>query len=60
MMLELCSKDDIIISCEGLALHCGGAIERIKDIGLPMIKPRWSELTDGGPGVSVTNFDVQI
>jgi len=34
------SKDDIIVSCEGLALHCGRAIERIKDIGLPMIKPR--------------------
>ena len=33
------SKDDIIVSCEGLALHCGGAIERKKDIGLPMIKP---------------------
>ena len=54
------SKHDIIVSCEGLALHCSDAIERIKDIGLPMIKPRWSELTDGGPGVSVTNFDVQI
>lgn len=34
------SKDDITVSCEGLALHCGGAIKRKKDIGLPMIKPR--------------------
>ena len=53
-------KDDILVSCEGLALHCCRSIERIKDIGLPMIKLRWSELIDGGPGVSVTNFDVQI
>ena len=27
---------------------------------MPMIKPRWAELTDAGPGVSVSNFDVQI
>ena len=35
-------------------------MERIEDIGLPVTRPRWSELTDAGPGVAVNNFDVEI
>lgn len=53
------SKDAIIDSCNTLLTSCNTALDRIQDIGLPCIKPRWSELTDAGPGVSVTNFDVQ-
>ena len=41
-------------------MRCDEALERTQDIGLAVIKPRWSELTDTGPGVSVTNFDVKV
>ena len=41
-------------------MRCDKALERTQDIGLAVIKPRWSELTDTGPGVSVTNFDVKV
>ena len=54
------SKHSIANSCTVLLMRCDEALERIQDIGLPVIKPRWSELTDAGPGVSVTNFDVKV
>lgn len=54
------NKDEIIKSRERLALQCDKSLEQIKNIGLPVIKPRWTVLTDAGPGVSVTKFEVQI
>ena len=54
------NKDDIIKWYERLALQCDKTVERIKDNGIPVTKLRRAELTDEGPGVAVTNFEVQI
>ncbi len=30
------------------------------ELYLPLVKPRWADLTDTGPGVGVSNFSVQF
>ena len=30
------------------------------ELSLPLVKLRWAELTDAGPGVGVSNFSVQF
>ena len=32
----------------------------LEDLELPKMKPRWVDITDGGPGVAVSNFDVRF
>ena len=35
-------------------------LEEISGLNLKPVRPRWCDLTDGGPGVAVSNFDVHF
>lgn len=35
-------------------------LSQISELKLPIIKPRWLDLTDAGPGVAVSNGDVRF
>ena len=42
-------------------LHkCSEMLELLKSFHLPAVKPRWADFTDAGPGVGVSNFEVQF
>ena len=41
-----------------ILLKCTEVLDLIKSMHLPLIKPRWAEFTDAGPGVGVSNFEV--
>ena len=39
---------------------CKQGLEIISDLCLPPVKPRWADLTDAGPGVGVSNYEVRF
>jgi hypothetical protein len=43
-----------------LLQHIQTVIDHIGQIAVPAIKPRWADVTDAGPGVGVSNFEVKF
>ena len=39
---------------------CQKLLEILDDLKLPIVRPRWCDLTDAGPGVGVSNFEVKF
>ena len=39
---------------------CKRGLEIVSDLCLPLVKPRWADLTDAGPGVGVSNYEVRF
>lgn len=39
---------------------CKQGLEIVSDLCLPPVKPRWADLTDAGPGVGVSNYEVRF
>ena len=49
----------IWIDYELLLLKCSELLHFFKLVLLPPVKPRWADFTDAGPGVGVSNSEVQ-
>ena len=45
---------------KGVATSCQDILTTIQNLELPSVKPRWCDLTDAGPGVGVSNFEVKF
>ena len=43
-----------------VATSCRNILTTIQNLQLPSVKPRWCDLTDAGPGVGVSNFEVKF
>lgn len=43
-----------------LTIKCEAVLQDIADLKLPVVKPRWADFTDAGPGVGSNNFEVQF
>ena len=43
-----------------VATSCRNILTTIQNLQLPSVKPRWCDLTDAGPGVGVSNFEVEF
>ena len=54
------SKQQFQIRTRSVAHCCRDTIALIKDLKLPVVKPRWCDLTDAGPGVGISNFEVKF
>ena len=54
------SGDDFHQSIQDVTICCRDILTTIKDLQLPSVKPRWCDLTDAGPGVGVSNFEVKF
>ena len=39
---------------------CNGLLDKLADVKLPAVKPRWADFTDAGPGVGCSNFEVRF
>ena len=39
---------------------CKQGLEIVSDLCLSLVKPRWADLTDAGPGVGVSNYEVRF
>ena len=52
------AKENNVIQCTVL---CNGVLQQLHDLGLPYdVKPIWADLTDAGPGVGISNFEVRF
>ena len=39
---------------------CNGLLEKLAELNLPLVKPRWADFTDAGPGDGCSNFEVRF
>ena len=60
MQLERNASPDILPLYTSLCNVCQTFIEIMTDMALPIVKPRWFENSDAGPGVGVSNFEVKF
>ena len=67
-LVEMCSKATEVEN-DAEELHqlirtvsscCHELLEILDDLKLPIVRPRWCDLTDAGPGVGVSNFKVKF
>ena len=54
------ANQDIMPSYADLLSKCNKLLKTLNDMKLPVVKPRWFENSDAGPGVGVSNFDVRF
>jgi hypothetical protein len=67
-LLEMCSKatagenevEELHQLMRDVAACCLDLLEILEDLKLPIVRPRWCDLTDAGPGVGVSNFEVKF
>ena len=52
--------EDAVTSSDDVQRKCQGVLQILIELNLPVVKSRWADLTDGGPGQAVNNFDVQF
>ena len=64
-IIEKCSQD--VPSCEefhqsiqDVTTCCKDILMIIQGLQLPIVKPRWCDLTDAGPGVGMSSFEVKF
>ena len=43
-----------------VASCCNSIISVVRELKLPLVKPKWCDLTDAGPGVGISNFEVKF
>ena len=60
MHLESNMYDDILPPYASLSRVCLKFLDVMNNLALPIIKPRWFENSDAGPGVGVSNFEVRF
>ena len=53
-LVEMCSKATEVEN-DAEELH-----QLMDDLKLPIVRPRWCDLTHAGPGVGVSNFEVKF
>ena len=46
--------------CLKISKVCEHGLKVLEDLCLPPVKPRWADLTDAGPGVGVSNYEVRF
>ena len=49
-----------IEKCQEVHRLCEKGLEKLKELCLPPVKPRWADLPEAGPGVRVSNYEVQF
>ena len=54
------ANQDIMPSYADLLSKCNKLLKTLNDMKLPVVKPRWFENSDAGPGVGVSNFEVHF
>ena len=60
MQLERNAYHDILPLYTSLSKICQKFLDVMNELALPIVKPRWFENSDAGPGVGVSNFEVRF
>ena len=57
---DVSSVDELHQIIREVTTCCKNILVTIENLQLPIVKPRWCDLTDAGPGVGVSNFEVKF
>ena len=57
---DVSSADELHQTIREVTTCCKNILVTIENLQLPIVKPRWCDLTDAGPGVGVSNFEVKF
>ena len=58
--LQIFTEEMILTEYDAITAKLSYILNQINDPGPADVKPRWCDLSDAGPGVAVSNFDVQF
>ena len=58
--LQLFTEEVILTEYDAITAKLSYILNQINDLGPVDVKPRWCDLSDAGPGIAVSNFDVQF
>ena len=58
--LQMFTEEVILTEYNAITAKLSDILYQVNDIGPVGAKPRWCDLSDAGPGVAVSNFDVQF
>ena len=58
--LQMFTEEVILTDNDAITAKLSYILKEINDLGSVDVKPRWCDLSDAGPGVAVSNFDVQF
>ena len=54
------TEEVILSEYDAITAKLSYILNQINDLGPVDVKPRWCDLSDAGPGVAVSNFDIQF
>ena len=54
------SKEDLLQEYRKYIETCNGLLDKLADVKLPAVIPRWADFTDAGPGIGCGNFKVRF
>ena len=58
--LQMFTEEVILTEYDAIPAKLCYILNQINDLGPVDVKPRWCDLSDAGPGVTVSNFNVQF
>ena len=58
--IDMTYKESFHILIIQVSQICQQIVKTIVDFQSPIVKPRWCDLTDAGPGVGISNFEVRF
>ena len=58
--LQMFTEEVILTEYDAITAKLSYIFNQMNDLGPVYVKPRWCDLRDAGPGVAVSNFDVQF
>ena len=58
--LQIFTEEVILTEYDAITAKLSYILNQINDLGPVDVKPRWCDLSDAGPGVAVSNFDVEF
>ena len=57
---DVSSADELHQTIREVTTCCKSILVTIENLQLPIVRPRWCDLTDAGPGFGVSNFEVKF
>ena len=58
--LQMFTEEVILTEYDAITAKLSYILNQINDLGPVDVKPRWCDLSDAGPGVAVSNFDIHF
>ena len=58
--IDMTCKENVHTLSMKVSQICQQVLKNISEFQLPIVKPTWCDLTDAGPGVGISSFEVRF